>query len=200
MMCNHGNQVATLPPKKFTALYTSGLFNGLQDASDAELVCTVRQIFDKAYKEFKNQLLTHTNTTVRNCKRGICMEIPDKVKRIDVIRVERGKGKMCKCYAPHYLVDADNRLIYCEDCGAIVDPYDALLEITRHYDRIADQIQTQLNLANEVKNYKPHLRIIKELEKKARTSLVPRCPRCDEAFELEELVHQFWTSRKFLKK
>lgn len=127
--------------------------------------------------------------------------LPDKVKRIDVLRVEYGKKKLCQCSDPHYEIDYQNRLVYCADCGAIVDPFEALMEIAESYDRIGRQIDALLEQRREIASYKPHLVVIKELERRYRAqrfSMVPRCPRCGELFDLPELTS--WANRAFLKK
>ncbi|WP_195985355.1 hypothetical protein [Clostridium sp. D33t1_170424_F3] len=127
--------------------------------------------------------------------------LPDKVKRIDVLRVEYGKKKLCQCYDPHYEIDYQNRLVYCVDCGAIVDPFEALMGIAKSYDRISRQIEALLEQRREIASYKPHLVVIKDLERRYRAqnfSMVPCCPRCGEPFDLSELT--LWSSRVFLKK
>lgn len=126
--------------------------------------------------------------------------LPDNVKRIDVLRVEFGKRKLCECFNPHYEIDYQNRLVYCTDCGAIVDPLEALVKIARHYERIGEQVEALLEQRREIANYKPHLVVIKDIERRYRAqhfSMVPCCPRCGEPFDLPELTH--WANRKFLK-
>lgn len=127
-------------------------------------------------------------------------KLPDNVKRIDVLRVEFGKRKLCECYNPHYEIDYQNRLVYCLDCGAIVDPFEALVKLARHYERIGEQVEALLEQRREIASYKPHLVVLKELEKRYRSqhfSMVPCCPRCGEPFDLPELTH--WANRKFLR-
>lgn len=127
--------------------------------------------------------------------------LPGKVKRIDVLRVEHGKRKLCECFNPHYEIDNQNRLVYCVDCGAIVDPFEALKKIARHYERLGEQVEALLEQRREIEGYKPHLVAIKELERHYRAqhfSMVPCCPRCGEPFDLPELTH--WANRAFLKK
>lgn len=127
--------------------------------------------------------------------------LPDKVKRIDVLRVEYGKRKLCECPSPCYEVDYQNRLVYCVDCGAIVDPFEALMKLARNYERIGEQVEALLEQRREIVSYKPHLVVIKDLEKHYREqcfSMVPCCPRCGEPFDLPELTH--WANRAFLRK
>ena len=36
----------------------------------------------------------------------------------NLVRIERGREKLCKCNPPHYEVDTVNRIVSCQDCGA----------------------------------------------------------------------------------
>lgn len=128
-------------------------------------------------------------------------QLPDNIKRIDILRVEYGKRKLCQCRIPHYEIDVQNHFVYCTDCGAIVDPFEALLKIAKVCDRLDSEVEELLEQRREIENYKPHLVVMKELERKYRAnhfSMVPCCPHCYEPFDLPELAH--WVSRKFLEK
>jgi hypothetical protein len=119
-------------------------------------------------------------------------KLPEKVKRLDFLRVERGMKKLCNCLDPRFEIDYSNRLIYCK-CGALVDPFDALYEVARHYERMAEYTEYMLRTRQEIDNYKPHLVVIKELEKHYRGSkLWPTCPICKGAFDLKELINTGW--------
>lgn len=126
--------------------------------------------------------------------------LPDKIKHIDVLRVEFGRKKLCQCHDPHYEIDYKNRLVYCVDCGAITDPFEALLNIAKAYERINRQANALLKQRREIENYKPHLVVIKEIEHHYRSqhfSTVPCCPRCGKPFDLTELTN--WVNRAFLE-
>lgn len=125
-------------------------------------------------------------------------ELPDKVIRMDVVRVEQAKMKSCECFEPHYTIDTINRLVYCKDCGAIVDPFNALTYLAEHYDRIAKWTETILEQRRQIESYKPHLVVIKQLEEQCRAnkySMMPVCPHCKEPFELSDL--RTWVNRAF---
>lgn len=93
-------------------------------------------------------------------------ELPEKVLRFDIARVNYGRRKICRCLNPHYEIDAQNRLVVCNDCGAIIDPFDALVDIAEHYERIERWNQAALDQRREIENYKPRLLVIRELEKR----------------------------------
>lgn len=125
-------------------------------------------------------------------------KLPENVTRIDVLRVERDMAKLCQCREPTYTVDTTNRFVYCQTCGAIVDPFDALSKLARHYGRLNDQVTNLLDQAKAIQSYKPHLKIFKRLEQSYvadKYAMVPNCPRCGKAFDYTELV--CFTNRKY---
>ncbi len=50
----------------------------------------------------------------------------DKVLSFTLYKVERGKEKICRCNPPHLEIDTTNRIVVCMDCGATIDPFEAL--------------------------------------------------------------------------
>lgn len=121
-------------------------------------------------------------------------ELPDKITRIDVLRVERGRQKVCQCKEPCYEVDTENHIVTCLDCGAIVDPFVAITKIATYYDNLNNQVERLLDQAKEIANYKPHLRVIKDMEHQYRT-MVPMCPHCHKAFDFTEIAG--WYNKKY---
>ena len=129
--------------------------------------------------------------------------LPDKIVRLDVLRVEYGMRKMCQCRDPHHEVDYQNKLVHCVDCGAIVDPLEALVKIARDTERWSEYVERLRDQRAQIENYHPRLVVLKELEKKYnsadRRHLVPTCPHCGEPFRLESLLSTNWCSENFLK-
>lgn len=129
-------------------------------------------------------------------------DLPEKVVRLDVLRVEYGKKKMCRCCNPHYEIDYQNRLVYCVDCGAVVDPMEALMEIANHYHRLEEQVEQLLEQRRQIMNYHPRRAILKKLEKcyigAERNNLEPTCPHCGRPFELKDLLTTHWINRAFV--
>lgn len=131
-------------------------------------------------------------------------DLPEKVVRFDVVQVEYGKRKMCQCFEPHYEIDFQNKLVYCRDCGAIVDPFEALVRIARDTERWDNYTQEMLEQRRQIRDYQPRRVVIKKLEKQyvsaEHHNLEPTCPRCGQPFELEELLETGWVNREFAKK
>lgn len=130
-------------------------------------------------------------------------ELPEKIVRFDAVRIEYGKRKMCQCYNPHYEIDFQNKLVQCLDCGAIVDPLEALMRIAKDTKRWDDYTQEMLEQRRQIMSYQPRRVVIKNLEKRYvrddRRNLEPTCPVCGQAFELEDLLKTDWVNREFVK-
>lgn len=122
-------------------------------------------------------------------------DLPDKIKRFDVLRIEYNKKKLCQCFDPHYEIDFQNRLVYCTDCGAIVEPFDVLTHLANHYSRIEEQIKHLLEQRKEIVNYKPWLLALRNLESQYRGGkMLPCCPICQKPFYFEKIT--CWVDRK----
>ena len=126
-------------------------------------------------------------------------ELPKKGEliRYDLLKINRNKQKDCQCDRPTYELDMQNERVECSECGAVIPPFKALLNLARRHDRINEIHEARLEQAEAIKNYKPHLRTIKELEKKYRgNKLVPHCPACEEPFYLEDIKN--WSGVTFM--
>jgi len=123
-------------------------------------------------------------------------ELPDNIKRFDVLKVERSLEKLCQCYkTPNYTIDSRNRLVYCDDCGAIIDPYEALTKISNHYEEFAEQSKYLLEQRKQIINWKPWLLVFRNLESQYRSKeMLPCCPECRKPFYFEKI--NTWVSRK----
>lgn len=63
------------------------------------------------------------------------IEEKDKVLSFTLFKVEKGREKICKCNPPHYIIDTANRIVFCDDCGATLDAFDALVTLCRYMKR-----------------------------------------------------------------
>lgn len=124
------------------------------------------------------------------------MDLPDKIIGLDQMRISRGLGKVCKCKNRKFVIDTDNRRITCNGCGAVIDPYDALYDLAHQDEQRNNQVENLLEQRKQIVNYKPHLVVIKSLEKQYRgRKMIPSCPRCIEPFYLEEIVR--WMGKPY---
>ena len=127
-------------------------------------------------------------------------KLPEKIGKIEQLRVVRGTKKTCTCKKPLYEIDINNHLVYCKECGAIVEPFTALTECAMYYERIEESVSNLLKQRNEIKNYKPRLVVIKQIEKLYngyKEEMCPSCPTCGEVFELSDLTKVTWHNKKF---
>ncbi|WP_342471614.1 hypothetical protein MHH70_12415 [Metasolibacillus sp. FSL H7-0170] len=118
-------------------------------------------------------------------------KLPENLIKLDRLRIERGMGKLCKCKTQLYTLDTDNQRVTCQTCGAPIEPFQAMLKMAEVWGKINAELEMTLQQKKELDNYKPHLKIIKDLEKRTRSGpnqSHPICPVCDEPFMLSELT------------
>lgn len=123
-------------------------------------------------------------------------DIPSRAEIVQIkdLKIDRNAGKVCKCRRPMRIVNPNNRQVYCQLCGATLDPFDSLLAMATWFDKQNKQIMRLRDQTKELNNYKPHLKVIRKLEKEYRgKKMLPNCPRCGEPFYLEEL--STWTNK-----
>lgn len=129
-------------------------------------------------------------------------KLPDKV--IDFTAIQRGRTQrdVCNCgSSARYIIDEVNKTVHCANCGARVEPFQALLEFTDRQSAFQRQTRKLHEQRKEIMNYKPHRVVIKELEKKYNkstrgkanlgTKIYPMCPCCNEPFDLSEIVNNW---------
>lgn len=126
-------------------------------------------------------------------------ELPDNIKRIDVLRLERAKQKPCDCHTYRYSIDNENKLVYCQDCGGIVDPFEALRKIADRKEDFVKQSEYLLKQRKEIVNWKPWLIVFRDLESQYRGGkMLPCCPECGKPFYFEKI--RAWYNRKLFEK
>lgn len=122
--------------------------------------------------------------------------LPGKIVKIEQLKINRSLNKICSCDDRRFTIDAKNKRVLCDECGASLDPYDALYDLATKRERMQQEIENLLEQRKAIVNYKPWLVVIKYLEQKYRgKKMLPNCPRCSEPFYLEELNH--WTGKPF---
>lgn len=121
--------------------------------------------------------------------------LPGKIVDIEMLRINRNIGKRCKCQNRKFTVDPDNRSVYCGECGALVDPFEAIYDVAISCERLKRETENLLEQRRQIANYKPHLIVFKNLESQYRSKkYLPCCPECGEAFFFEHISS--WVSRE----
>ena len=112
----------------------------------------------------------------------------NKIVTLDAIRLDRQKPRNCTCGdTKRFTVDKVNREITC-GCGLVVDPFEAMLYLSQHYDYINKQHEAMDQQRREWMKQKPHSVIFKRLEQSyQRGKMLPTCPRCEQVFDYSEI-------------
>ena len=71
----------------------------------------------------------------------------NNIVSFDIVRINRARDKICKCNPAHYEVDTTNRIVTCQDCGSIVNAFDALVSLAGRYEEIEKTQQRMLSKA-----------------------------------------------------
>jgi len=122
----------------------------------------------------------------------------DNIIQIDAIRIARNKQRKCVCKVRKFTVDRVNREVTCE-CGVLHDPFEALMDIALHYERINEQHKALDEQRKEWIKQKPHSVLFKDLERNyKRGEMWPCCPNCDRPFDFKDL--NSWVNAEFFKR
>lgn len=104
--------------------------------------------------------------------------------RFDLIKLNRDKRKLCTCKNNHYEIDTQNSLVYCLDCGAVVDPYEALYKISHMAERLENQLSALIEAVKENQDKLCQMKVFRDIEDSYRyQDLLPICPKCGEPFD-----------------
>ena len=128
-------------------------------------------------------------------------EIMEKIKSLVGMVSKKKFFSDCKCYKdnryggincvrPQLSIDEESHLIFCDRCGAIVDPFAAMVIVAifekqqkREWDRYMERGRRFWKIAH---SYKPYRVALKEMEKnmgRGNNAMLPCCPKCDRAFD-----------------
>ena len=132
-------------------------------------------------------------------------QLPENIVQIDALRITRAIGKRCKCtrHYKRYTVDPDNREVTCSDCGAVVDAFDAMLNMAEGRTALHEQTRALWAQRHALETWKPHLTAMKRLNdhfaRQATRNMVPCCPHCGRGIEYAELGTGTWVDRGYEK-
>ena len=132
------------------------------------------------------------------------IEEKDKVLSFTLFKVEKGREKICRCNPPHYTIDTENRIITCDDCGATLDAFEALMSLHKYMDRYREYQEKALEKCKTYKEWadkewrrRMKNAAFKDMDKQYQEGMLPRCPKCGEIFEPMEITR--WTNKKYVK-
>ena len=112
------------------------------------------------------------------------------IVRLDLVKINRGREKLCKCVAPHFEIDTENRIVLCQKCGAILDPFEALVKLAEHPEKM---VEMQKQMQERIKAYKEEVeqerskmiksKVFREMQRHYNAGLFPYCPECKMQFD-----------------
>jgi len=116
-------------------------------------------------------------------------KLPDNVVQITALRINHDKDKRCTCRKRRFEVDTHNREILCVECGAVVDPYEAMIDLAYKVNNLNEETKNLLEQRKQLLNWKPYLLAVKKLEKIYRSGdMLPCCPHCGRGVEAKDLT------------
>lgn len=123
----------------------------------------------------------------------------NEIISFDLVRIERGREKLCKCNPPHYEVDTVNSIVSCQDCGATIDAFDALVTLAKRYEQLEDAQRKMLSKAKlyeamadaEFKRMRRN-KTFRDMDENRRKGLYPICPKCAEPIDPVDIRE--WTA------
>ncbi len=124
--------------------------------------------------------------------------------KFDLLRINKGMKKICTCNPPHYEISVKNRIIMCRDCGAVVDPFEAILSIAEYHEqlreetkRLKEKVKVYSEEANKELKRMRKSRVFREMEEAYRNNMFPECPECGKNFDPLKIT--CWTKAGYVK-
>ena len=112
------------------------------------------------------------------------------IVRFDLVKINRGRETLCQCTAPCFEVDEENRIVSCKICGAILDPFEALIKLAERPERLEE---TQRRMLEKIKTYREEAekeysrmiksRVFRKMQSNYNEGLFPYCPECKMQFD-----------------
>lgn len=112
------------------------------------------------------------------------------IVRFDLVKINRGREKLCQCVPPQLEIDTENRIVSCRKCGAVLDPFEALLKLVEHSEKL---METQNRMQERIKAYREEAekeytkmiksRVFREMQNHYNAGLFPYCPECKKQFD-----------------
>ena len=101
------------------------------------------------------------------------------IVRFDLVKINRGREKLCQCTAPCFEVDEENRIVSCKICGAILDPFEALIKLAERQEKIKTyREEAEKEYSRMIKS-----RVFRKMQSNYNEGLFPYCPECKMQFD-----------------
>lgn len=116
----------------------------------------------------------------------------EKVVNIFPAIIARDRQKICQCKNPTYIIDENNHLVSCKECGAILDPWSVLFEIASRWEKIAETMadeKEKLELLRAEERRILRFRGVQDITRNFKKGMWPVCPECQKAFDPSTINH-----------
>ncbi len=119
----------------------------------------------------------------------------DGIISFELLKAEVNRKKLCRCQDASYTLDVNNRLVICDQCGAIIDPFDALLKIVdkqREWEEY--QIKARLRTVQWQQEADRTLKLMlrykntRRIAEMCKDGLYPVCPECKKLIAPEKIT------------
>lgn len=126
----------------------------------------------------------------------------DNIISFDLLKIEHGREKICKCNPPRLIIDEQNRIVTCESCGATLDGFEALMKLANHLDKIneyetaaREKVNTYAKLADQEHRRRMKNKVFKDMDEFYRNNMYPYCPKCGKIINPIEITR--WGNKRF---
>lgn len=113
------------------------------------------------------------------------------VVQIEDLRVARGltRRPACACRHKKLVYDDKERRVWCSDCEAEVEPFDAFLGLVEVFSAGTNRINRRAAELAEAEKFQIRSRAAKVMDEAWRsTKMAPLCPHCNNALLPEDVV------------
>lgn len=124
-----------------------------------------------------------------------------KVVQIEDLRVARGltRRPASSCRHKKLVYDDKERRVWCSDCEAEVEPFDAFIGLVEVFSAGANRINKRSRELAEAENFQIRSRAAKVMDEAWRsTKMAPLCPHCMTAILPEDVVGGLASTSKAL--
>lgn len=114
-----------------------------------------------------------------------------KVVQIEDLRVARGMTRRpaSSCRHKQLVYDDKERRVWCNDCEAEVEPFDAFKGLVEVFSHGMSELQRRRRELEEAEQFQIRSRAAKVMDEAwRRTKMAPLCPHCSKAILPEDVV------------
>ncbi|WP_298021061.1 hypothetical protein [uncultured Dysosmobacter sp.] len=119
------------------------------------------------------------------------MDEKEKVVNVFPAIIERNRQRVCTCKNAVYRLDVKNHIVQCDGCGAVLDPFTALLDFAERWEEIKKMERSsreRMAVFNEEARKAMRFRGVQDITRRYKNGMFPICPKCGEAFDPSTVI------------